>query len=303
MQLQVLRRFSTNTSIKQHPLRVLVTGGSKGIGLGLTEVFASKSCNVLSVDIDKEANNILLQSSINKNGNIHCLTKDVTESITATECIEYMIDKWNGIDLLINNVGVELANDKKMHELPDEIWHLTMNVNINSFFYFSKAAVIQMLKQIEMENINIKCYANDDIENNNKYFNYNIINIASPCGFVGVPCHSAYCASKGATLSLTKQMAIDYAPNIRVNSITPGATLTPNVKNTLAESGFGEDTYDSFVQKHPMQRWGNAIEYGKLAWYLASDDASFITGSNMVIDGGILTKPSWMYDMFDDGHV
>ena len=263
--LTSLRRLSTAAVKQIKPKRVLVTGGSKGIGLGLTEVFALKSCNVLSVDIDKKANNELIESAININNNIECLTLDVTDSNAAKESIKFMINKWNGIDILINNVGIEIANDKKMHELDEEIWHKMMNVNINSFFYFSKYAVIQMLSQIN----------NDKNKNKNKdKSNYNIINIASPCGLVGVPNHAAYCSSKGATISLTKQMAIEYGSLIRVNAITPGPTLTPNVQRVFNEMGV-ENT-DKFVKDHPLGRWGDPIEYGKLAYYLSSDDATWL---------------------------
>lgn len=173
------------------PLRVLVTGGSNGIGRCISELFASKNSNVLCVDINENTNKDLKYS----NCNIEYITGDITDPLIPIECINYMINKWNGIDILINNAAIQIGNGIPIHELDESIWDKTLSVNLTSYFRFSKYFIKQILVQNELSN-------ND---NNNLYkTKYNIINIASVQGIQSEKGVSAYTASKGAVLSLTK---------------------------------------------------------------------------------------------------
>ena len=181
--------------------RVLITGGSKGIGRGISALFASKGCHVISVDLDKHANNEL--ESLYPN-NIKCFDMDICDANTSEYIINYMTNEFNGIDILINNAAVQLSNGTGLHEFDENIWNRVLQTNLNSYFLFSKYSIKQMLKQYNKDNNP-----------------FNIINMCSVQGSQSEKGVCAYAASKGAVLSLTKQMALEYAPKIRVNAISP----------------------------------------------------------------------------------
>eukprot|EP01084_Bolivina_argentea_P200519 342886_1 len=247
-------------------LRVLITGGSRGIGKRISELYALCHCKVISVDINQEANQKLSESY----PNIVTFHADINAKETPETVINYMIEHFNGIDVLVNNVGIALMPATPLHLFPEDAWYQTIETNLNSYYRFSKYAIKQMLTQVGQSNI---------------------INIAScqakQCQ-TGVP---AYCASKGGVLSLTKQMSLEYAPKIRVNAISPATISTP-----LLDYVCNERNIDQNELKHiyPMDRFGTTNEIAELVLFLTDNSKSgFTTGSNIVIDGGILNEGAW----------
>ena len=157
-----------------------------------------------------------------------------------------------------------------LHLLDKETWDKTLAVNLTGYFLFSKYCISQMLKQAG---------------------NSAIINISSVQGLASERGVSAYAASKGAINSLTRQMALEYAPKIRVNSICPGTIATPLVVKNYKE--FNVDLKD-IERKYPMNRLGKGEEVAKLVKFLATDeDSGFMTGQQFVIDGGIMARGGW----------
>lgn len=260
-------KFSTTTN----PLRVLITGGSNGIGRSIAEKFASQNDYVLSVDINEQANNDL-QSQY---PNIACINKDITLPETPIECVQYMVNNFDGIDILINNAAVQLSNGSALHEIDESIWDKTLSVNLTSYYRFSKYVIQQILKQPK---------------GNMHETRYNIINMASVQGLASEKGVGAYAATKGAILALTKNMAIEYAPLIRVNSISPGTILTPLIRNNYKE--FGVELRD-VAEKYPGRRMGDPSEVANLVHFICTGGCGFMTGENITIDGGILAQGGW----------
>eukprot|EP01084_Bolivina_argentea_P036715 67871_1 len=260
-------KFSTSTD----PLRVLVTGGSNGIGRSISQKFASQNNHVLSVDINETANKELQHEY----PNIVCINKDITLAETPIESVEYMTKYFGGIDVLINNAAVQLGNGLALHELDESIWDRTLSVNLTSYFRFSKYVIQQILKQPK---------------GNMHETRYNIINMASVQGLQSEKGVSSYCATKGAILSLTKNMAIEYAPLIRVNSISPGTILTPLVRNIYKEF---DVKLSDVAKKYPGRRMGDPMEVANLVYFLCNSECGFLTGENITIDGGISKQGGW----------
>ena len=131
--------FSTATE----SLRVLITGGSNGIGKAISDKFASELHHVVSVDVDEAANRELQSQHIN----IACITKDITAVETPIECVEYMVQHYGGVDILINNAAVQLGNGLPIHEVDEAMWDRTLTVNLTAYYRFSKYVIRQILKQ------------------------------------------------------------------------------------------------------------------------------------------------------------
>ena len=176
---------------------------------------------------------------------------------TSVECL-------GGIDTLVNNAGFGRAG--KLLETTEEDWDRMMDVNVKGIFLVSKHTLPHLLES------GGGC----------------IINMASVAGVVGVRDRTAYCASKGGVISLTRAIALDYVEQgLRCNSISPGTVDTPWVGRMVAQFPDPEATRAQMVARQPMGRLGQPDEIAAATVYLASEDAAFITGSNMMIDGGM----------------
>eukprot|EP01083_Nonionella_stella_P032441 88821_1 len=264
-----LRKYSFSTATD--PLRVLITGGSSGIGKSIATKFASNNHQVVSVDIDTQACDVLHREY----PTITCINQDITESQTPIKCVEYMTKHFGGVDILINNAAVQLGNGLPPHEVDEAMWERTLSVNLTSYFRFSKYVIQQILKQPKGDM---------------RQTRYSIINMCSIEAIQSEQGVIAYCASKGGILSMTKNLAIEYAPLIRVNSISPGTILTPLVRNNYKQ--FGEKL-SVIASKYPVRRMGDPEEIGNLVHFLCTGQCGFLTGENINIDGGILAQGGW----------
>lgn len=235
----------------------VVTGGASGIGLATTKKLLSEGANVVILDLKMD------EEIINSLGeNVLYLKCDVSNEENVKNCIEEIIKKFNHIDYLVANAGIG-GSASKPHEVSMDEWNKVISVNQTGIFLLNKYVINEMLK-------------------NGKGA---VVNTSSMYGLVGSTTSFAYSASKGAINQMTRSLALTYArDNIRVNAIAPGYVDTPilsmvpdNIKETMGN-------------ELPIGRLGKDTEIANLICYLLSDDASFITGSIIPIDGGFTAK-------------
>jgi len=243
----------------------MVTGGAMGIGGATCELLAREGACVVITDIADEAGEKLAGRLVADGLSAMFKHLDVTSEENVREVVAAACLAYGRIDILVNNAGVTGA-DKPTHELSVEEWQTVMDVNVKGVFLCTKHVVPCML------------------ENGGG----SIINLSSIYGLVGAPDIPAYHASKGAVRLMTKTDALLYAArNIRVNSVHPGYIWTPLVEKMAADNGESpEDFRRALDAKHPVGHIGEPddIAYGVL--YLASEESKFVTGSELVIDGG-----------------
>lgn len=235
----------------------VVTGGASGIGLATTKKLLSEGANVVILDlkIDEEIIN-------NLGGNALYLKCDVSNEENVKNCIEEIIKKFNHIDYLVANAGIG-GSASKPHEVSMDEWNKVISVNQTGIFLLNKYVINEMLK-------------------NGKGA---VVNTSSMYGLVGSTTSFAYSASKGAINQMTRSLALTYArDNIRVNAIAPGYVDTPIL------SMVPDNIKEAMENELPIGRLGKDTEIANLICYLLSDDASFITGAIIPIDGGFTAK-------------
>ncbi len=233
----------------------IVTGAARGIGQSIAVELARNGADVVVSDIipgDKTVNEIkkLKRKSI-------FVKTDISDKKQVQELIENTIKEFKKIDILVNNAGIFIPGT--IEKVSEQDWEKTINVNLKGCFLCSQAALKYMKK------------------------GSSIINISSVAGIAGYPSASAYCASKGGIRLLTKSLAIECgAIGIRVNSIHPGIIETAMTKDVLSD----EKQKQGIIAKVPLKRTGKPIDIAGPAVFLASDASSYITGEEMVVDGG-----------------
>lgn len=236
----------------------LVTGGFKGIGRGITDTFIKYGAKVVVLDYDDEVLTM-------KSDNILPFIVDIRDKEEVEEALSKAVIEFGKIDILVNNAGVCLLSP--FEEMSDEIRNKHFGININGVWNTTKAC-LKYLKETKGT----------------------IVNMSSVTGpMVADPGEVAYATSKAAVLGFTKSLAADLAKDgIRVNAIMPGYILTPMAKNMSKESDPENPNavIESIENAIPMKRLGDPTEVGELAAFLASSEASYITGQGIVIDGG-----------------
>lgn len=243
---------------------VLVTGAGSGMGRAMVQEFHAEGDRVAAVDIDSEAADRVV-SELPEPDRALAVRADIARPEQVTECIDRVVT-WGGcVDVLCNNAGI-IDSYRPAHEVPLEEWDRTIAVDLTAPFLMARAVIPHMLKR------------RSGI----------ILNTASLSSFSAAGGGTAYTASKHGVLGLTRQLTFDYGRRgIRVNAICPGATLTG-----LTQPEEGGETLPDFeaeLARTPAGRWCDPREIARLAVYLAGDDAGFIHGSAVVIDGGWLT--------------
>ena len=236
---------------------VVVTGGASGIGLATTKKLLSEGANVVILDLkmNEEIINNLGENAI-------YLKCDVSNEENVKNCIEEIIKKFNHIDYLVANAGIG-GSASKPHEVSMDEWNKVISVNQTGIFLLNKYVINEMLK-------------------NGKGA---VVNTSSMYGLVGSTTSFAYSASKGAINQMTRSLALTYArDNIRVNAIAPGYVDTPIL------SMVPDNIKEAMGNELPIGRLGKDTEIANLICYLLSDDASFITGAIIPIDGGFTAK-------------
>ena len=231
----------------------IVTGGAVGIGKAIADRFVDDGATVVIADIDEEAGNQAAEE-------IGCKFEycDVTNYDQVEALVERTVDEHGRLDVIVNNAGV--ASESSVEEMELDEWHTVIETNLTGVMHGTKAAIPHLRES-----------------------NGSIINLGSIYGLVGGQGAASYSAAKGGVVNFTQQVAIDYADKgVRVNSICPGFVETPMTEDLLGDERF----YNFIEQKTPMDRHGQPEEIAPLAAFLASDQASYITGSNIPVDGG-----------------
>jgi NAD(P)-dependent dehydrogenase (short-subunit alcohol dehydrogenase family) len=231
----------------------IVTGGSTGIGRAIAEKYVEYGAEVVIANRNEDAG----ETTANELG---CIFQqcDVSEYGEVESLVETTVEEYDRLDVMVNNAGIGRAGT--IEELTLEEWDDVIQINLSGVMYGSRAA-LPHLKQTD------GC----------------IINVASIYGLVGGPGSAAYSAAKGGVVNLTRETAVDYASEgVRVNSICPGFVETPMTDEYLEQGQF----YEFVRGQTPMGRVAKPEEIGGIAMFLASDEASYITGTNVPVDGG-----------------
>lgn len=244
----------------------LITGAGSGMGRTAALLFAQEGAAVVAADVSVAGEKTAAEIH-SADGAAVFVPTDVSDEAQVESMVAEAIERFGKLDILYNNAGIGPPDDAAIHELPLEVWDRVMNINVRGMYLCCKFGVRAMLAQPKPRSSSI-------------------VNTASIAGIVGnstLP-STAYTVSKGAVMALTKQVAVSYADEgIRCNAMCPGPILTPILEPFFAEPGVRE----RFEAKIPLGRMGQPIDVANLALFLASDESSFITGSLMVIDGGI----------------
>jgi len=243
----------------------LVTGGSSGIGLAIAERFLQEGAKVMIVSRSKQKCERSVEN-LKKKGQVHVafVQGDVSKADDARRMVDTTVKRFGQIDILVNNAGVYM--EKRVENTTEEEWDQIIDINLKGVFLCSKAAYPYFKKQGGGA----------------------IINISSDAGIFGNPDCAAYCAAKGGVTNLTRAMALDYArENIRVNAVCPAVIDTPMLEMELRLHENREEYLKETAEEHPVGRIGRSEEVAFAVLMLASDEASFITGTNLPVDGGL----------------
>ena len=236
---------------------VIVTGAARGIGQSIAIELARNGANVVVTDI------IPGNATVNKIKKLKrksiFVKADVSNKKEVEQVVNETIREFKKVDILVNNAGIFKPSPSEI--LSEEDWQKTIDINLKGYFLFAQAAAKRMIKKKKG----------------------NIINISSVAGLSGYTQAAAYCASKGGIIALTKSLSAEWGKyGIRVNTICPGVIETAMTKNILAD----KKTKQGMLTKIPLGRTGKPIDIAEAAVFLASDASSYITGAELVIDGG-----------------
>jgi NAD(P)-dependent dehydrogenase (short-subunit alcohol dehydrogenase family) len=229
--------------------RVVVTGASSGIGAAIARAFAQDGARVagISLDGDAPAQGIFVHG-------------DTGDCEAVDGLAQRVVDEWGGIDVWVNNAARLMV--RPLAETSDEDWHGLLRGNLHGYFYGCRAAARQMLAQGG---------------------GGRIVNVTSAADILAVPGFSAYIAAKGAIVAMTKTLALELAPaSTTVNAVAPGAVDTP-----LNVNAYTPEVRRTYEERIPLGRIGSAEEVADVVLFLASDAARYVTGQELVVDGGL----------------
>ncbi|HUZ47500.1 MAG TPA: SDR family NAD(P)-dependent oxidoreductase [Terriglobia bacterium] len=245
----------------------MVSGMAMGIGEAIAERFAGEESAIVGVDINEKGGRATAERINSKGGRCLFRVTDVASEDEIKAAVEDGIHEFGKIDTLVNVVGI--ASEAPVHEMELADWEKIIRVNLTSMFLTSKYVLPGMLEAKRGS----------------------IIHITSVQGILGFPGYPHYAASKGGIISMTRQMSREYAGRgIRVNCIAPGTVETPLNVAVLSRAPDPQALRASWERMHPMGRIGLPIDIANGALYLASDEASWVTGQCLVIDGGASTS-------------
>ena len=239
----------------------LITGGAVGIGAGIAQGFVEEGAAVVVFDIDGEGARSMAQI-LGRNGRALAIPGDVSNEDDVRSAIDRTIAEFGALDVLVNNAGIDLASP--LVELTPANWDRQLAVNLKGAFLFCKYAIPHMRGRGGA-----------------------IVNISSVRAFVSYAGDVAYDVSKAGLIALTRAAALDYGRDgIRVNAVCPGDTMTQMERADAERRGWSWEHYLEVAAERPLGRMGEPEEVAALVLFLASDEASFITGTAIPVDGG-----------------
>jgi len=248
----------------------IVTGGSSGFGRATAERFAEEGARLVIADLDERGGTETCRRVAAAGTEAELVVGDVSAIGVAERAVERAVARFGGLDVLVNNAGIAQSDQRDTWNAPEESWDRVIRVNLRSVYTCSKAAIPVMLERGRGSVVNVASIA------------------ASVC--VG---GSAYAATKGAILSYTRHVAIELADRgVRVNCVSPGYMRTP--MSTGERLGLTPEQQDAriaaFGERVPMRRAGSVHDIANAIVYLASDEAAYVTGQEIVVDGGYLVR-------------
>lgn len=234
----------------------IVTGGCSGIGLAICQAFAESNANVVCLDIDEEAVDDLPSG-------VEFRRCDTSSEAHCRDAVRWAVERFGGLDVLVNNAAIQPSESyRPLHELPTEVWHRLVAVNFSGYTFMAKHALAQMKQQ------------NSGV----------VVNIASAQGHRTAREVGAYGPVKAGNIMQARQWGIEYARDgVRVISVSPGAIDTPLIRASLEEQGGGA----AIANRHPIGRIGKPEEIANAVLWLSSNDASFVTATDLEVDGGL----------------
>lgn len=269
------KHFNVSTALNIKNKLALITGAGSGIGKATANLFAQEGAIVLVADID-EAQGKEVANEISAKGFIADFLKlDVTDELSWINAYEFINDKYHKLNILVNNAGIAFGGSVTEISLQD--WRHLMAVNLDSVFLGTKHA-IPLMKKSE---------------------GGNIVNVSSAAGIVGSSTAAAYCASKGGVRLFTKAVALECAQarnNIRVNSVHPGPVATsmfekgPTWNDFVNQMGGLQGAWEKIAESTPLGRVAEPQEIANAILFLASNASSYMTGSEIIIDGGFTAQ-------------
>ncbi len=246
----------------------IVTGAAMGLGAAIAERFAAEGARVACLDVKAEPNEARVAAIAKAGGEAISLIGDVGDAGDTARMAEAVRERWGRIDVLVNNAGV-IPSRETVIDTTEADWDETMRVNVKGVFLMCKAVVPDMVRQ------------GGGV----------ILNMSSVTGLVGLPVRPAYSASKGAVAILTKQMAVDFGgDNIRVNAINPSFVITEINRAMFDQMKAEGEPWERMLDQHPIRRLGEPEDVAAAAVFLASDEAGWITGVTLPVDGGYTAR-------------
>lgn len=241
----------------------IVTGAAGGIGKGVAEVFCREGAKVVLVDWSAELGTASTEEIRQNGGEASFVKCDVSNEEQVKHVVDKTIETYGKIDVLVNNAGV--GTYTSVLDTTSESWDRCLAINLKSQFLFAKYCIPHM-----------QAVGKGAIVNMSSVHSRSTVNGVAP-----------YCASKGAITALTRNMAIDYGPTIRVNSIAPGWVWTPLIEHLFQSYPDPKAMVKQVEDRQVLKRMGTPTDVGNAAAFLASDEAAFITGAELFVDGGL----------------
>jgi NAD(P)-dependent dehydrogenase (short-subunit alcohol dehydrogenase family) len=242
----------------------IITGAGSGIGRATALLFAAEGAQVVVADYAPEGGNETVDLIRANGGEAIFVETDVSKTAGVTRMVDAAIETYGRIDVLFNNAAVTIP--ASVVDATEEVWDRTMEIDLKGVFLPSKYAIPHMVAG----------------------GGGSIINTASMCGLVASRNQAPYSAAKGGVVSLTRQMAIDYAEhNIRVNGIAPSEVRTPMFLGFINRASDPEKKMEELVARIPMGRVAEPEELARVALFLACEDSSYVTGVTLPVDGGL----------------
>jgi NAD(P)-dependent dehydrogenase (short-subunit alcohol dehydrogenase family) len=247
----------------------VVTGAAAGIGRATAAVLAREGATTVLSDVDDPGGQAASDALAAQGADTHFVRADVGSTSDVDALIGFVADRFGRLDVLVNNAGISVPGDAI--SVSEDDWARAIDVNLTGVWRGMRAGLPLMLET----------------------GGGSIVNVASVQAMIGIPGWAAYAASKGGVIALTRQAAVEYAPQgVRVNAVAPGTILTPMNERVLERASSPEDLRRSWEAGHPIGRLGTAEEVAEAIAFLASDRSGFVTGECLRVDGGLVIHGS-----------
>ena len=240
--------------------RVLVTGASRGIGFEIAKSFLEAGARV-AINGSSDASVAAAMEKLSAYEHTVAAPGNLGIVAGCEDTVETAIDALGGLDILVNNAGVGAG--RPIADCDEAMWDAHCDVNLKGLFFCCRAAIPELKKS-----------------------NGNIVNIASDAGLMGVPGITVYCGTKGGVINMSRAMALEIAPDVRINCVCPGYVDTDMIRISAKKKPDPEAYWQKMIDYAPLKRIASTNEIAHAVMYLASDDARFITGTSLAIDGG-----------------